>query len=846
MFLRGPNPRAPRPRGRRLRGGWGPALVLVLVLALVGASRSARAHDVSQPRVKAQPTAAWPGTPEAHDVVVPVVLVVGEDGRVSTAEIEASVSPALDRAALDAARSFTYEPALRDGKPVAAKIRAVVRFVAPASTATVPLHTHGAEPPHAHSAVVAPGSPAAGSGAPRAASSPSPTAPSEEQATSVRVSGAPAARSASEVVRGRDVVMAAPHRTASDALAVVPGVFVTQHSGEGKAHQIFLRGFDAVHGQDLELWVGGVPINEVSNVHGQGYADLHFVMPEVIKEIQATPGTYDPRQGDFAVAGSIRMKLGYAEPGATAKGMVGSFGSRRLFLAYHPKDASDETFAAAEIYETDGFGPNRAARRASAIAQATHDFSDTTSVRVLASTYAGRFDSAGVVPAARIESGELDRFAVLDPKQNGYSTRHQILVELHRDEESGRFSVAPFVAFRTLHLRQNFTGYFTDALRGGRDSLESDNNQQINESVTTGMTASYRRTVSLLSAHDAVEIGAYGRHDVITQSQRRLSDLDDHVTSSLVDADVRGTNIAGYVDAAIHPLRRLTVRGGIRADALAYASQDRLGANGVPVAPQGRATEGVHLGKKLTLDYGLAAGLHALASYGDGFRSPQARSLSEGEQTFFTTVSSYELGLRYARGTAITGSIAGFYTSLSDDLVFDPTTTRNERVPSTARKGLAAEAVLRPTPSFLFSSSATYTHASFTEGDATFGKGDLLPYVPQLVVRTDVTYKRTLAHVFARDLVGRVGSGLEGLVNRPLPYSETGRNVFLIDASAGLRLKEIELGLDVFNLLDANWYDGQFVYASNFPRAATPSRIPARHVTIGPPRTLFFTLTLFV
>jgi iron complex outermembrane receptor protein len=799
-----------------------------LTLAVLGALlavRSASAHDVSQPRPKTQPQAVWPtGHAERHDVVVPVILTIAEDGTVTAVEVEASVNPDFDRAAIVAAKAWTFEPANRDGKAVASRIRSIVRFAGLSAGST--------------EVQVAPATPPVSAALPAAAP---PEAPRD-----VRVVGTAPPRSASEVVRGRDVLGAAPHRTASDALAVVPGVFVTQHSGEGKAHQIFLRGFDAVHGQDLELWVGGVPINEVSNVHGQGYADLHFVMPEVIREVQASPGTYDPKQGDFAVAGSIRMKLGYAEPGATVKGTVGSFGAKRVFLAYHPKDTNEETFAAAEIYSTDGFGPNRAARRASAIAQATHDFDNGLALRFLASTYTGRYDSAGVVPAADIESGRLDRFATLDPKQGGYSTRHQLLLELHKDDDNGRWSIAPFLAFRTLHLRQNFTGYFLDSQRGGADTLESDNTQQINESITAGATASYRKGVKLLSARDAVEIGVYGRHDVIEQSQRRLSDLNDVPTSTLVDASIRGTNIAGYADAAIHPIQRLAIRGGFRVDGLSYAAEDRVNPQGVLGPAQARAAQGAHFGKKLTVDYSLLPRIHAVASYGDGFRSPQARGLSNGERTFLTEVSSYELGLRYSDGRRLAGSVAGFYTDLSEDLVFDPATARNERVPGTARKGIAAEMTARMNELLLLSSSATYTHAAFTAGNTQFGKGDLLPYVPQLVLRTDAALKKTLAHVLSRDLEGHVGTGLEGLIGRPLPFGDTGQNVFLIDASAGLRLKEIELGVDVFNLLDSGWYDGQFVYASNFSRAASPPRVPFRHVTVGPPRTFFFSLTLHV
>ena len=810
----------------------------VVVAGMVtGVSPPAHAHDIVPPRPKSQPAPAWPtGKRDTHDVVVPVVITVAEDGRVAAASVESSVSPDFDAAAVEGVKAWTFEPAMRDGKPVASRVRSVVRFVG----VSLPASGVQASPP----------SPAPGTAtvAPSAATDPqtSPNASPPAKVDTVRVTGTAPPRSASEVVRGREVIMAAPHRTASDTLNVVPGVFVTQHSGEGKAHQIFMRGFDAVHGQDVELWVGGIPINEVSNVHGQGYADLHFVMPEVIRDITSTPGTYDPRQGDFGVAGTIRMRLAYPEPGATIKGSVGSFGGRRLFLAYHPKESSEETFAAFEEYSTDGFGPNRAARRGSLIAQATHDFGDGLAIRVMGSTYTGRFDSAGVVVASDVESRRVDRFAVLDPKQGGFSTRHQVLVELHKDDEGSRWSVAPFIVFRNLHLRQNFTGFYLDTQRGGAPNLDSDNTQQLNSSVTGGLTASYKKSVDWLSKRDSIEVGVYGRHDVIEQSQRRLSDVNDLPTSTLVDASVTGTDVAGYVDASVHPLPRLAVRGGFRMDALSYSAQDRVLASGQTVPGQGRAAEGAHLGKKATVDYAPLSRLHLLASYGEGFRSPQARSLSEGEKTFFTEVTSYEVGARYNDGKVVAGSVAAFYTRLSQDLVFDPATARNEKAPGTERKGLTAELTAKAGDLLLLSSSATYTNASFAGSNDRFAVGDLLPYVPQLVVRSDLAAKHAVAHFWKRDLVARAGAGVEGLADRPLPFNDNGTNVFLVDMSAGLRLKEVELGLDVFNVFDSSWYDGQFVYASNFSRAQNPARVPFRHVTIGPPRTIFASLTLYI
>jgi len=638
------------------------------------------------------------------------------------------------------------------------------------------------------------------------------------------------------------VLQAAPHRNASELLLTVPGVFVSQHGGEGKAHQIFFRGFDAVHGQDIEIWAAGAPVNDVSNIHGQGYADLHFLIPEVVREIRSTPGNYDPQQGDFAVAGTMRFELGYAEPGVTAKASLGSFGTRRYLLAYHPKDASDATFGAVEVYSTDGFGPSRAARHASGIGQTTYDFGRGITGRVMASAYAGRYDSAGVLRLDDIESGRVDRLATYDPKQGGYSSRAQLVFELKSQDaeaQEGRpasWSISPFVVQRSLKLRSDFTGFLT--------SPEGDSIQQRNDATTIGATASFRRELSLFSSHDALEAGLLLRSDSIEQSQHRLSLRNDLVTDDLlsqgIDAEVRATDAAGYLDASLHPVRRVTLRGGLRADGLSYMTDDKGG----KAAGQTRSALGAQLSKRGTLDVIVFPGLNALASYGEGFRSPQARSLGDGETTPFTRVVSYEAGLRFRDALRFQSSLAVYHTRLSDDLVFDQATARNELVPGTARTGVSANIVAEPTDWFVSSTSFTYTRAVFVTSDARYEKGDLLPYVPQIVVRSDLAVTPRLGRVWGHDVQSHFGVAFTYLGRRPLPYAEMGHDAFLTDASVSVRLGPVETGIEAFNLFDADWYDGEFNYASEFSGAA--SLVPIRHVTVGPPRTLFWSFSIHV
>ncbi|MEZ4405079.1 MAG: TonB-dependent receptor [Polyangiales bacterium] len=630
------------------------------------------------------------------------------------------------------------------------------------------------------------------------------------------------------------LLRAVPRTSAAEFLSLAPGFYLSQHGGEGKAHQLFLRGFDAQHGQDVEFSLGGLPLNEVSNVHGQGYADLNIVMPEVIDRVRVLEGPYDPHQGDFAVAGSARLDLGVAERGVMLRGAYGMFGTARALALFAPTGMRRETFVAAELYRTAGYGENRAASRASGVGQYVHALHGGGTVRLLAQSYAARFDSPGVVREDDYEAGRQDFYGSYDLRQGGFSSRHSLLAELSIPRGTSRTVVSAFGSLRELRVRENFTGFALDA-RGDRY-------EQVYSAATVGLRASHRRRFALWRRWHAWEVGVSARHDITTQSMaRQLADADVNYASS-VDADVNATDVGVFVDLELRPLPRVTVRGGLRIDGLAYQIDDRstIRVDRMDVPRGRRDAQGFAIGPRATVEVDLGRGFTVSAAYGKGFRSPQALSLGQGESAPFATVHSGEVGGRF-RHRRVEATLAAFVTHVDRDLVFEPTlgtNVVNDASAATTRLGGAftvRAAILR---GLEVSASGTWARATY---DAT---GFNVPYVPPLVGRVDVAFRRDVARAWNKPLTLTAGLGATALGARPLPFDGLSDPLFLLDLGASARLGFVELGVQARNVTDARWRDGVFNYVSNFNRDATTSFVPAEHFTAGRPFTLLSTLTV--
>ncbi len=171
--------------------------------------------------------------------------------------------------------------------------------------------------------------------------------------TSARLSLIGSATTASEGVVDASELALTPAYRPGQLLETVPGLVVTVHSGEGKANQYLMRGFNLDHGTDLATFIDGIPVNEPSHAHGQGYTDLNFLIPELAGGIEYTKGTYYAAQGDFSGVGSVHIAyLNTIPDGVTVSG--GSWGFGRMFGAGSTPLAGGNLLGALELQHYDG------------------------------------------------------------------------------------------------------------------------------------------------------------------------------------------------------------------------------------------------------------------------------------------------------------------------------------------------------------------------------------------------------------------------------------------------------------------------------------------------------------
>jgi iron complex outermembrane receptor protein len=869
------------------------ASLLVLastVVALPTAAFSQTESSIRPPAVETKVDAVYPADALAsgRKVTVAVRVTVGADGSVTNPEIVESGGPQFDAAALTAIRQWKFRPAMRADTPVASRIRVPFLFVPPGAAPLAPPADGGiAVAPQisqrpseggADGGIVA-STPDAGNSVPEVTQVPSPAPPAperpdggsgaREETIDVTVVGhrRPPSRGTSDYQIETEQLAQVPRANASDFLKLAPGILLTNEGGEGHAEQVFLRGFDAREGQAVEFTVDGIPINESGNLHGNGYADTHFIIPELVESLRVVEGPFDPRQGNYAEAGSADYHLGLQERGLFAKLSAGSFGTRRALLAFGPPSKSSTTFAALELYQTDGYGQNRDGRRASGMAQYEGHVGDSL-YRITAQAYTASFHSAGFIREDDYLNGRVGFYDTYDPLQGEDGARYSIAAALESHAGDFTFNNQVYAIHRPLRIRENFTGFLLD-VQEPQQSPHGQRGDLIDQNIletTLGARGSGKLAARLFDRPQEIEFGYFARHDITSALQQRVEAATGHPYKTEVNLDSSLDDIGLYVDANLHPLRWLTVRGGVRSDLFTFSnhdlcavqsvehpspsnpqtdvscqSQENFGAHREP--DQFASTSGTATMPRGSVLFGPWSGVTFSVSAGRGVRSIDPIYVTQDKATPFASVKAYEAGVTVEEELAplvrVIFNSTVFLTKVDQDLIFDQTAGRNTLAGATTRIG-SANALRVSGPSFDVSVNGTYVHATFDDDSL------LIPYIPDLVLRSDAAVWHDLpwdSLLFAGHLPQvTLATGVTYVGPRPLPFGARSDVIFTIDANLTFGWPALQFGISATNLLDRKYPLSELNIASDFHSQSEPTLVPVRHFTAGAPRAVLFTV----
>ncbi|NUO52368.1 MAG: TonB-dependent receptor plug domain-containing protein [Polyangiaceae bacterium] len=656
-----------------------------------------------------------------------------------------------------------------------------------------------------------------------------------------------------------------PKRSASDLLKLTPSVFLLKDGGgEGHADRIYLRGFDAREGQDVEFSIGGVPINESANYHGSGYADLNFIIPELVRSVRVLQGPYDPRQGNFAVAGSADYELGLDERGVSGKVTYGSWNTARFLALWAPEGESTGTYAGAEIFHTDGYGQNRDAWRARGMGQYEGRIDADSTYRIAAVAYGTEYHSAGLLREADVESGKKDFYDAGDPNQGGTSMRFHLAGDVETRRGPSTYGFQAYGIYRSLRLKENFTGFLLDPQRaretphGQRGDLADLSSTQ----GTFGMRGFGRYGFDVLGLKQEVEVGVFTRGDVASNVQQRIKAGTDVPYRTDADFDAKLGDFGLYGDIGLRLQPWLVLRGGVRADLFVFDVQDNCAVKDVsrPAAddPPGDAsclsqerfgdhrepnqkatTASAKPMPRASMIVGPFAGFSFSLAYGQGVRAIDPSYVSDDVATPFASIDSGDIGASYARSfgsVLVTGSSSFFATHVDQDQIFSETEGRATLAQGTTRVGWSG--TIRTTGDwFDTNTSASLVKSRFDD------TGLLVPYVPDVVFRHDGALFYDLFDIDGSPFRGKLGLGATVIGQRALPFGQRSDVIFTLDAAISGAWRWLELEIAGTNLANLKNKDGEFNFPSDFDPTDAATLVPARHFSAGAPIGVFASLT---
>ncbi|MFT4062143.1 MAG: TonB-dependent receptor [Edaphocola sp.] len=609
-----------------------------------------------------------------------------------------------------------------------------------------------------------------------------------------------------------------PIDNSQDVLRSVPGLFIGQHAGGGKAEQLFIRGFDIDHGTDVAVSVDGMPVNMPSHAHGQGYADLHFVIPELIENVNFNKGPYFADKGNFATAAFVDFKTKDYLENNFAKIEVGQFDTYRGVLGYdflnHKKNGGNQSlYFAGEANFTNGYFDNpQNFNRLNGTLKYYGKISENNFLSATITGFHSKWNASGQIPDRAVESGLIGWFGAIDPNEGGETSRYNANIKLASYlKNGGKLTNQFFYSKYDFNLFSDFTFFLNDTVNG--DQIQQKENRNI-----YGVNSVYEKSSKIGNVETETNAGIQFRYDDVQDIQLNHTKNRTELLERLKYGNVNEANFGAFWSQKFRFENGISITPGLRYDYFNNQYDDFL-------ENKYYKSESQILSPKLNINYNLNRNVELYTYFGKGFHSNDTRVavLENGKKVLPPALGS-DLGGIFKIGKKFLLQTAVWYLWLDQEFVYVGDEAVVEESGKTERYGLDVSARYEIVNHLFADFNLSWAHPKSLGVPK---EESYIPLAPKLVSTGGITYKKE------EGFNGSLRYRLMG--DRPAneDNSVVAKGYFICDAVLNYTTKKWEIGASVQNIFNTKWKETQFDTESRLYNEA--NSVSEIHFTPGTP-----------
>ncbi len=612
-------------------------------------------------------------------------------------------------------------------------------------------------------------------------------------------------------------VLTNPVKYSQEILQKVPGLIIGQHAGGGKAEQIFLRGFDVDHGTDVAIQVDGLPVNMVSHAHGQGYADMHFIIPETIENIDFGKGPYYAQQGNFNTAGYIQLQTKKSIKDNYISLEAGQFNTlRAMSMLKIVEGDQSNAYLASEFRLTDGFfDASQNFNRVNILGRYHYNNKEDQELTVSLSHFQSKWDASGQIPQREVDQGLISRFGAIDSTEGGNTSRSNILINhTKKIDEHKRIRTNAYLTKYDFELYSNFTFFLVDPING-------DQIKQKEDRTIIGVETRFDESLHI-GHHDSqldYEVGVGVRYDDINDVELSRTVNRDSLLSRLSFGNTDEIN-AHTFGQITYKKGRWSFNPGLRIDYFKFDYEDKI-----PQIYTNLSESKVFVGPKLNVIFAPSQKSQLYVKTGYGFHSNDARvvTANSGEDVLPGALGA-DLGGIFKPLNRLVLNAALWSLFLEQEFVYVGDEAIVEPSGRTRRLGVDLGVRYQITDWLFLNGDLNYAYARSI--DAPEGE-DFIPLAPDLTSTGGLTVKNF------KNFSG--GINYRYIKDRPAneDNSAIAEGYLVTDMNLNYQIKNWSLGIIIENLFDTEWNETQFLTESRLFNEPQP--VEEIHFTPGSP-----------